>query len=169
MASVFTCMISPTVALNSGIKPRFGVRIQNVSGGDSTVLTSDVILANVSSFVGKEEKNGAVVDGGNNGKLKHRVEKKWEKDAIFKDLEILWDDGYGTKTVKDYLDGAKEIFKLDGGPPRWFCPSECGQSLKDSPILLFLPGNFSLVEMNSKVEFQLCCKYYKQGILLTEC
>ncbi|KAJ6413853.1 hypothetical protein OIU84_006625 [Salix udensis] len=138
MASVFTCMISPNVALNSGIKPRFGVRTQSVSGGDSTVLTSDVIVANGTSFAGEKEKNGALV--GNNGKLKHRVEKKWEKDAIFKDLEILWDDGYGTKTVKDYLDGAKEIVKIDGGPPRWFCPAECGQSLKDSPILLFLPG-----------------------------
>ncbi|KAJ6737467.1 ESTERASE/LIPASE/THIOESTERASE-LIKE PROTEIN [Salix viminalis] len=105
-----------------------------------TRLTSDVIVANGTSFVGEKEKNGALVDGGNNGKLKHRVEKKWEKDAIFKDLEILWDDGYGTKTVKDYLDGAKEFVKLDGGPPRWFCPAECGQSLKDSPILLFLPG-----------------------------
>jgi hypothetical protein len=83
-----------------------------------------------------------LIDGGNNGNLKHRVEKKWEKDAILKDLEILWDDGYGTKTVKDYLDGAKEIVKPDGGPPRWFCPAECGQSLKDSPILLFLPGSF---------------------------
>ncbi|KAJ6353940.1 hypothetical protein OIU76_002878 [Salix suchowensis] len=140
MASVFTCMISPNVALNSGITPRFGVRTQSVSGGDSTVLTSDVIVANGTSFVGEKEKNGALVDGGNNGKLKHRVEKKWAKDAIFKDLEILWDDGYGTKTVKDYLDGAKEFVKLDGGPPRWFCPAECGQSLKDSPILLFLPG-----------------------------
>ncbi|KAF2287917.1 hypothetical protein GH714_003204 [Hevea brasiliensis] len=28
----------------------------------------------------------------------------------------------------------------DGGPPRWFCPLECGQPRKNSPTLLFLPG-----------------------------
>nr|KYP71764.1 hypothetical protein KK1_011034 [Cajanus cajan] len=28
----------------------------------------------------------------------------------------------------------------DGGPPRWFCPVECGPPFKDSPTLLFLPG-----------------------------
>lgn len=58
-------------------------------------------------------------------------------------LQILWDDGYGSASVKDYLDAAKAIIKPDGGPPRWFCPVECGQPLKDSPVLLFLPGNFA--------------------------
>ncbi|RZC57565.1 hypothetical protein C5167_004869 [Papaver somniferum] len=28
----------------------------------------------------------------------------------------------------------------DGGPPRWFCPVECGKPIKGSPVLLFLPG-----------------------------
>ncbi|KAG8648171.1 acyltransferase-like protein At1g54570, chloroplastic isoform X3 [Manihot esculenta] len=59
---------------------------------------------------------------------------------VSKDLEALWDDGYGTKTVKDYLDVAKEMIRPDGGPPRWFCPLECGQPRKNSPTLLFLPG-----------------------------
>ncbi|KAL3573591.1 hypothetical protein D5086_024204 [Populus alba] len=62
-----------------------------------------------------------------------------------KDLESLWDDGYGTKTVKDYFDGAKEMIRPDGGPPPWFCPIECRQPLKSSPTLLFLPGNYCLV------------------------
>ncbi|KAI3707659.1 hypothetical protein L6452_26286 [Arctium lappa] len=30
--------------------------------------------------------------------------------------------------------------KPDGGPPRWFCPISCGRPLKDSPVLLYLPG-----------------------------
>lgn len=154
MASICTCNISPYVALNSGNKPRFGVRAQSLGGGDSTVLSSDEIVVNGTSFVGTKEKNGALIDGGSgekvkngtlidggtNGRLKPRIEKKWVKDAVFKDLELLWDDGHGTKTVKDYLDGAKEIIKPDGGPPRWFCPAECGKPLKDSPVLLFLPG-----------------------------
>ncbi|MFS8018794.1 putative diacylglycerol acyltransferase, serine aminopeptidase, S33, alpha/Beta hydrolase [Helianthus anomalus] len=58
-------------------------------------------------------------------------------------LEPLWDDGYGTQSVKDYLDLAKEMIKPDGGPPRWFCPvaldgNDC--PLPDSPVLMFLPG-----------------------------
>ncbi|GMQ02884.1 hypothetical protein CsSME_00048915 [Camellia sinensis var. sinensis] len=53
---------------------------------------------------------------------------------------VAQDDGYGGKTVKDYLDNAKEIIKPDGGPPRWFCPVECGCPLKDSSVLLFLPA-----------------------------
>ena len=156
MTSVFTCNISPYVALNSGNKPRSGVRAQSLGVGDSTVLSSDVNIVNGTSFVDTKEKNGALIDGGSggkvkndtlidggkNGSLKHRIEEKSVKEAAYKDLELLWDDGYGTKTVKDYLDGAKEIIKPDGGPPRWFCPVECGKPLKDSPVLLFLPGNF---------------------------
>ncbi|PKA57490.1 Acyltransferase-like protein [Apostasia shenzhenica] len=56
------------------------------------------------------------------------------------DLEVLYDDGSGTLSVKDYLDAAREIIRPDGGPPRWFCPPECGQPIKDAPLLLFLPG-----------------------------
>lgn len=56
-------------------------------------------------------------------------------------LEALWDDGFGKASAKDYIDASKEIISKDGGPPRWFCPVECGRPIKDSPILLFLPGN----------------------------
>lgn len=62
------------------------------------------------------------------------------KDKVVK-LEVLWDDGYGNETVKDYLDYAQDIIRPDGGPPRWFTPVSCGPHLKDSPVLLFLPGN----------------------------
>lgn len=69
-------------------------------------------------------------------------EKKREKDDFQEaELEPLWDDGYGSETVKDYLDYAKDIIKPDGGPARWFTPISCGPHLRDSPILLFLPGN----------------------------
>ncbi|CAI9102431.1 OLC1v1000697C2 [Oldenlandia corymbosa var. corymbosa] len=57
------------------------------------------------------------------------------------ELEPLWNDEYGTQTVQDYVEIAKEmILRPDGGPPRWFCPIECGCPLKDSPVLLYLPG-----------------------------
>ncbi|XP_073106054.1 phytyl ester synthase 1, chloroplastic isoform X2 [Elaeis guineensis] len=56
------------------------------------------------------------------------------------ELSGRYDDGFGTKSMKDYFDMAKEIIKPDGGPPRWFCPVECGPSIKDAPLLFFLPG-----------------------------
>lgn len=56
------------------------------------------------------------------------------------ELSVRYDDGFGTKSVKDYFDMAKEIIKPDGGPPRWFCPVECGPPIKDAPLLFFLPG-----------------------------
>ncbi|XP_064947317.1 phytyl ester synthase 1, chloroplastic-like isoform X3 [Musa acuminata AAA Group] len=55
-------------------------------------------------------------------------------------LDVLYDDGFGAVSVKDYFDAAKAIDKPDGGPPRWFCPVECGAPIRDSPLLLFLPG-----------------------------
>ncbi|KAF9605406.1 hypothetical protein IFM89_016983 [Coptis chinensis] len=77
--------------------------------------------------------------------LKQRVNKElgFVKKKIKKvgnELEVLWDDGYGTVTVKDYLEASKEFIHYDGGPPRWFSPVECGKPVKGSPVLLFLPG-----------------------------
>lgn len=69
------------------------------------------------------------------------LELEKEKEKEEGGLAPLWDDGYGNRTVEDYFDGAKEMCKFDGGPPRWFCPVECGHPLKNSPTLMFLPGN----------------------------
>nr|GMD14226.1 acyltransferase-like protein At1g54570, chloroplastic isoform X1 [Ipomoea batatas] len=52
-----------------------------------------------------------------------------QQDGAQEKLEVYWDDGYGTQTVKDYLELAKEIIKPDGGPPRWFAPVSCGPHL----------------------------------------
>ncbi|KAK9067902.1 hypothetical protein SSX86_012013 [Deinandra increscens subsp. villosa] len=56
------------------------------------------------------------------------------------ELQPLWDDGYGTRTMKDFVKTATDLIKSDGGPPRWFCPVACGAPIKDSPVLLYLPG-----------------------------
>ncbi|KAG2588730.1 acyltransferase-like protein At1g54570, chloroplastic [Panicum virgatum] len=58
-----------------------------------------------------------------------------------KGLHALYDDGFGGVTVKDYFAAAKAVSRDDGGPPRWFCPVECGRPAVDgAPLLLFLPG-----------------------------
>lgn len=155
MPLVVNSLVLPYFVTNSEAKLRSRVRVQSLgSGRESKILSSDSIPVKGTS-IEEKEKNGDWVDGfvrkieksdeglidGGNGRLKYtRVEKKRVKDVISNDLEVLWDDGYGTKTVRDYLEGAKEIIKPDGGPPRWFCPVECGQPVKDSPILLFFPG-----------------------------
>ncbi|KAH6813812.1 transferase [Perilla frutescens var. frutescens] len=44
-------------------------------------------------------------------------------------------------TLRDYFEQSQELIsRSDGGPPRWFSPLECGSRLKDSPLLLYLPG-----------------------------
>ncbi|XP_043815613.1 acyltransferase-like protein At1g54570, chloroplastic isoform X2 [Manihot esculenta] len=151
MASVFSFQLSPYFLTNSVIKGQFRVRVQNVGSRESKVLSSDSIAVNKTSFIDQKKKNGVLYDGGTlveeeralingeNGRLGSVAQNKRMKD-VSKDLEALWDDGYGTKTVKDYLDVAKEMIRPDGGPPRWFCPLECGQPRKNSPTLLFLPG-----------------------------
>ena len=58
-----------------------------------------------------------------------------------KKLGVLYEDGFGERSVKDYLEWAREIIRDDEGGPRWFCPLECGAPLKDSPLLFFLPGS----------------------------
>lgn len=47
---------------------------------------------------------------------------------------------YQPVSVKDYLDRARDFIRPDDGPPRWFCPLECGSPPKDAPLLFFLPG-----------------------------
>ncbi|CAN4079059.1 unnamed protein product [Withania somnifera] len=44
--------------------------------------------------------------------------------------------------MKDYLDWSKDMIGSvsDGGPPRWFSPLDCAAPMKDSPLLLYLPG-----------------------------
>ncbi|XP_021282982.1 acyltransferase-like protein At1g54570, chloroplastic [Herrania umbratica] len=140
MASAVTFRVSPCFGTNPKLKPHLRVRAERLGGGDLSVLSSDGVSVNgAGSVIGEKEKKGSLIDGGN-GRLKPKVEKKLVKEMVSEELEVLWDDGYGTNTVKDYLDAAKDMIKPDGGPPRWFCPVECGRPVKGSPVLLFLPG-----------------------------
>ncbi|PON73931.1 Diacylglycerol acyltransferase [Parasponia andersonii] len=141
MASVIGFRLPPFFELNSKSRPQCRLRVHNSAGGDPAVLSSDVVVVNgASSVVGKRE---AWINHGN-GRLKPGAEeeekKKIVKDNVQESLEPFWDDGYGTETVKDYFDAVEDMIKPDGGPPRWFTPITCGRPLKDSPILLFLPG-----------------------------
>ncbi|TXG53390.1 hypothetical protein EZV62_022559 [Acer yangbiense] len=83
MVSLAAFRVSCSLLLNSEYKSCFKVRaLSSNSGGDSIVLSAD---------------SGAC--------------RKLVKDVVSKDLEVLWEDGYGTHSVKDYLDAATEIIK----------------------------------------------------------
>ncbi|XP_042067343.1 uncharacterized protein LOC121810657 [Salvia splendens] len=82
--------------------------------------------------------NGAVKEERGKVDLASVIEGKGSEKEV--KLEALWDDGYGTETVQDYLDYAGDIIKPDGGPVRWFTPISCEPHLRGSPLLLFLPG-----------------------------
>ncbi|XP_031395785.1 acyltransferase-like protein At1g54570, chloroplastic isoform X2 [Punica granatum] len=157
MASSFAnFLVSPPLVPGSElVRPRFRVLARNAPGGaDQAVSSLEPVALNgtppaPTPVAHKEERSFESVVGGNGRfglAFEVEEEKRKEQPRRFDDgmgvdkLEILWDDGYGSVTIKDYLDASKEILKPDGGPPRWFCPVECGQPLKDSPVLLFLPG-----------------------------
>ncbi|KAL1225366.1 Phytyl ester synthase 1 [Cardamine amara subsp. amara] len=125
-------LVLPNFRSNSNQKSSFKVRAQ-ISGDNKKTTPIEHANNNGSVPVTKTVQNQK---GSNkeNGKLKSQ--KKFVSDEI----ELLWDDGYGSKSVKDYFDAAKEILKSDGGPPRWFSPVDCGRPVEDAPTLLFLPG-----------------------------
>lgn len=101
------------------------------------------------SLMGGNRYVGPVIEAEGEKLMTRTNEKKRDEHRSLDDgktvekLDLLWDDGCGSASVKDYLNAVKEIIRPDGGPPRWFCPVECGQPLKGSPILLFLPGTSS--------------------------
>ncbi|XP_073123469.1 phytyl ester synthase 1, chloroplastic-like isoform X2 [Henckelia pumila] len=102
---------------------------------------SSISRINGISFGVKEESKRASMDLRNNKKIPYvKGINEGEKDLKNEKLEALWDDGVGTQSMNDYFDYAKELIRHDGGPPRWFTPLSCGPPLKDSPVLMFLPG-----------------------------
>ncbi|KAL2529233.1 Esterase/lipase/thioesterase family protein [Forsythia ovata] len=76
---------------------------------------------------------------------RHRGPIVWDKGHFEKKNSIEKTRGNesqnGDLSLRDYLQLSRELItRSDGGPPRWFSPLECGARLKDSPLLLFLPG-----------------------------
>ncbi|XP_010025088.2 LOW QUALITY PROTEIN: acyltransferase-like protein At1g54570, chloroplastic [Eucalyptus grandis] len=145
MTSSVTFRVSPYLVLNSRFRPRCIVQASSSVAGDSTVPSSPELAAlNGAPPVEGREKIGPLT--GRKGYAvskdavgKKKVEKEAKSTVALESLKVLWDDAYGTKSVKDYLDCARDMIRPDGGPPRWFCPVECGHPLNDSPVLLFLP------------------------------
>ncbi|KAL4637357.1 hypothetical protein ACB092_03G071700 [Castanea dentata] len=140
MASVIGFRVLPFFVSNSENKYGGRVQVRSLGDADAKVLSSDSVVANGTTIGGERGKGGTSIDQGN-GHLRPKAEEKRRvNDEALETLKPLWNDGYGTETVRDFFDMAKDIVKHDGGPPRWFCPVSCGRPLKDSPILLFLPG-----------------------------
>ncbi|KAK3164363.1 hypothetical protein QOZ80_1AG0016610 [Eleusine coracana subsp. coracana] len=91
--------------------------------------------------VNGEVINNKVVEGKTTTREDEDVLVAKEEQERPEGLEALYDDGFGSVTVKDYFAAARAVSRDDGGPPRWFCPVECGRpAVEDAPLLLFLPG-----------------------------
>ncbi|KAJ0859478.1 putative alpha/beta hydrolase-1 [Helianthus annuus] len=112
--------------LNEKHRLRSRVLVRSVGNNESR---ESVVISGVSS-VNKKDAYVAECDVGG---------KKSKQDAP-EELEVLWDDGFGTQTTDDGIEIAMNLIKSDGGPPRWFCPMACGKPIKNSPVLLYLPG-----------------------------
>ncbi|CAL0302253.1 unnamed protein product [Lupinus luteus] len=147
-SSVMGFWVSPisAISLRRSRRHKFIVKAQNLDGvRNSSVLSSESVNGIASSSVVVEnetQQNGSllsaivekdkIIDSTTNSTVLDEEEEK---------MAPLWNDGYGTLTVKDYFVDAKEMNKFsDGGPPRWICPLDCGRPLKNSPTLFFLPG-----------------------------
>ncbi|KAM3239687.1 hypothetical protein ACQJBY_053405 [Aegilops geniculata] len=102
--------------------------------------------------------------GATNGDELGGGKKRRKRPAEESRLEVLYDDGFGSVTVKDYREAVRAMPKDDGGPPRWFCPVECGRPEVDrAPLLLFLPGiegvGMELILHHKSLGkvFEVCC------------
>ncbi|KAI3692046.1 hypothetical protein L6452_31855 [Arctium lappa] len=114
--------LTPLLGVNEGLRRHHSrVLVRSVGGGGDSLMVSQESV--------RIDGVCCVNDGG----------KKSEKNVV-EELKPLWDDGYGTQTVKDFTEISMDLIKCDGGPPRWFCPVACGLPLNDSPVLLYLPG-----------------------------
>lgn len=114
--------------LNAGCKSRSQVLVRSLPVGDPEVSLESSRVDSLPSI-------------GEKTRLSYEVAGKKRKKDVSEKLEVLWDDGFGTQSGKDFFKSAMDFIKPDGGPPRWFCPISCGTPLKDSPLLLYLPGN----------------------------
>ncbi|CAI9290641.1 unnamed protein product [Lactuca saligna] len=127
IANTFWVPLPPHLALNAGCKSRSQVLVRSISREDPVVLSDSLRVDELPSV-------------GERTRLSYEVIGKKRKEDVSEKLEVLWDDGFGSQSGEDFYKLAVDIIKPDGGPPRWFCPISCGTPLKDSPVLLYLPG-----------------------------
>lgn len=66
--------------------------------------------------------------------------------ALTRATNIDQEDEHRRLGLNDYFQQSAELVAATSDcPPRWFSPLECCSRLKDSPLLLFLPGNPSFL------------------------
>lgn len=140
MASVMGLPLPPISAINSRrFRTHFALSFTELPAESGPLNEASTI-----TVVEKNQNGSLVMEGSKVRGARVVEEKKSNDEGSASALAPLWDDGYGSRTVEDFFAAAREL-KDDGGPPRWFCPVECGRPLKNSPTLLFLPGKKSLL------------------------
>lgn len=127
--------LSPIFTLNENHRLRSCVLVRSAGGEDIVSISRESVRISGASSVNRNVT----------GVISYNYGGKTSEQDVLEELKTFWDDGYGTQTVKDCAEVAMDLIKNDKGPPRWFCPVTCGKPLKDSPLLLYLPGNWCSV------------------------
>ena len=135
MASVASFRVFlPNFVLNSVYKSRNPAQIQCLAAPDSSIVSSDSVVVNGASVIGDKAGIEPLINGENRRLGSYFEEKKnTVKDDGDEHLEVLWDDGYGTDTVKDYLEISKEMIRPDGGPPPVVLPGVLWAAIEGFP------------------------------------
>lgn len=141
-------LVLPNLRWSSNQRRNFKVRAQ-ISGENKKTTSLEPVNNNGSVSVSSVQNQKGANEV--NGKVKS------QKKIVSEEIELLWDDGYGSKSVKDYFAAAREILKPDGGPPRWFSPVDCGRPVEDAPTLLFLPGKTKSLNIRINGFFSFDC------------
>nr|XP_043630956.1 acyltransferase-like protein At1g54570, chloroplastic [Erigeron canadensis] len=121
----------PLLTLKNTHSLRSLVFVKSIGGKTSVLLSPESFRINEGSYADRKNIDVATYDD----KCVFQSPQN-----VPEELEPLWDDGYGTQTIKDFAEISMDLIKNDRGPPRWFCPATCGFPLKESPTLLYLPG-----------------------------
>lgn len=75
------------------------------------MVSFDAFVVNRAFIIGDKAKIEPLIND-EKMRLRSKVkEKKSMKDDVKEHVEVLWDDGYGTKTIKDYLEISKEMIR----------------------------------------------------------
>lgn len=110
-----------------------------------TILRPFGVCPAVGRYPGRRSRFSSRASSVDEASCKRRTGKQKKKGEETGLLEVLCDDGFGSVTMKDYLEALRALPKDDGGPPRWFCPVECGRPVvHNAPLLLFLPGTYGV-------------------------
>lgn len=133
---------TPAGAFASGIWPLTRRHEVSTATGKICSISKSNLSLHASAFrIEKQPREVAHSVSGNGAAGKNPAAETPPSDGGRVGREAETEDRQST--LRDYFEQSQGLIsRSDGGPPRWFSPLECRSRVKDSPLLLYLPGNF---------------------------